>query len=55
VHQADAASGDRSHTRCDLVGRSRAAQDRAPIVRVALVLALEPSLDLAFETPQLSS
>jgi len=55
VHQADAARSDRPHTRGNPIGGSRAAKDRAAIVRVTLVLALESSLDLAFETPQLSS
>jgi len=55
VHQTDAACGDRSHPRSDLVGCSCAPQHWAAIVAAALVLAIKPSLDLAFETPQLSS
>jgi hypothetical protein len=55
VHQTDPARGDRSHTRSDLIACSRPAQHWAAIVVAALVLALEPSLDLTFETPQLSS
>jgi len=55
VHQTDAARGDRSHTRSDLVACSRAAKHWATIVVAAIVLALKPPLDLTFETPQLSS
>ena len=55
VHQADAARGDRSHTRSDLIACSCPAQHWAAIVVAALVLPLEPSFNLAFETPQLSS
>jgi hypothetical protein len=54
MHQPYAACRDRPHTRGNLVGCSRAPKDWAAIVRVALVLTFEPSLDLTFEPPQLS-
>jgi hypothetical protein len=55
VHQTDASRRDRSNTRSDLVPRPRPAQHGAAIVLAARVLALEPTLDLTFETPKLSS
>ncbi len=48
-HQTDPARGDRSHTRSDLIACSRPAQHWTAIVVAALILALKPPLDLAFE------
>jgi hypothetical protein len=55
VHQPDASRSNRPNTRGNLVDRTRATQHRATVVTDAAVLALQPSLDLTFETPKLSS
>ena len=55
MHQADAARGNRAYTGGDPVDGSGAAQHRAAVMHVALVLTLEPPLNLTFETAKLSS